>query len=176
MLVDRREERRTLDMLVQSLRAGESRALVISGEPGIGKTALLDYLSHNAAGCRVERVAGFQSEMQLPFAAVQQLCVPFMDRIGQLAPPQQAALETAFGLSDQPPADLFIVGLAVLELLADAAEQQPLLCLVDDRQWLDFASAQVLSFVARRLGSESLGMIFVPASRTSTSRAWRSLT
>jgi DNA-binding CsgD family transcriptional regulator len=161
VLVDRREERQTLDLLVQSLRAGESSALVIHGEPGIGKTALLEYLSHNAAGCRVERIAGFQSEMELPFAAVQQLCLPFMDRIGQLAAPQQAGLETAFGLSDQPPADIFIVGLAVLELLADAAEKQPLLCLVDDQQWLDFASAQVLSFVGRRLGSESLGLVFV---------------
>jgi predicted ATPase len=96
VLVDRREERRTLDMLVQSLRAGESRALVISGEPGIGKTALLDYLSHNAAGCRVERVAGFQSEMELPFAAVQQLC-------GPLHGPDRAAGPAAQAEPDQPP-------------------------------------------------------------------------
>ena len=158
--MDRRDERRTLDLLVQSVQAGHSRALVILGEPGIGKTALLDYVSDNASGCRVERIAGFQSEMELPFAAVQQLCAPFVHRIGHLPAPQRDALETAFGLSEQPPADRFLVGLAVLELMADAAEELPLLCLVDDQQWLDFASAQVLSFAARRLGSESVGVIF----------------
>jgi DNA-binding CsgD family transcriptional regulator len=159
-LVDRRDERRTLDLLVQSLRDGQSRALAVLGEPGIGKTALLDYVSENASGCRVERIAGFQSEMELPFAAVRQLCVPFLDRIGQLPAPQRDALETAFGLGEKPPGDRFLAGLAVLELMADAAEELPLLCLVDDQQWLDFASAQVLSFAARRLGSESIGMIF----------------
>jgi DNA-binding CsgD family transcriptional regulator/tetratricopeptide (TPR) repeat protein len=159
-LVDRRAERRTLDLLVQSVRGGDSRTLVIHGEPGIGKTALLDYLDDNAQGCRVERIAGFQSEMELPYASVQQLCAPFLDRLERLPSPQRDALETSFGLSEQPPSDRFLVGLAVLDLLADAAEEQPLLCLVDDQHWLDFASAQVLSFVARRLGSESLGIVF----------------
>ena len=159
-LVDRRVERRTLDLLVQAARGGESRTLVIHGEPGIGKTALLDYLDDNAQGCRVERIAGFQSEMQLPYASVQQLCAPFLNRLDHLPSPQRDALQTSFGLSEQPPSDRFLVGLAVLDLLADAAEARPLICLVDDQHWLDFASAQVLSFVARRLGSESLGIVF----------------
>jgi predicted ATPase len=159
-LLDRRAERRTLDELVQALRGGESRALVIHGEPGAGKTALLDYVVDHAPGCRVERIAGFQSETELPFAAVHQLCAPFLDRLERLPARQRDALRISFGLSEQRAPDRFLVGLAVLDLLSEAAEERPLVCLIDDQQWLDFASALILSFVARRLGAESLGLIF----------------
>jgi len=159
-LSDRRAERKALDELVQALRGGESRTLVLHGEAGIGKTALIDYVADHAPGCRVERIAGVQSEMELPFAAVQQLCAPMHERLEGLPAPQREALRTAFGLSEQPAADRFLVGLAVLGLLSAVAEERPMLCLIDDQQWLDFASAQALSFVARRLGSESLGVIF----------------
>jgi DNA-binding CsgD family transcriptional regulator len=159
-LVDRRTERRLLDELVQAVRAGESRALVIHGEPGIGKTALLDYVVEHAPGCRVERVAGVGSEMEIPWAAVHQLCAPMIDHLDGLPPPQRDAVSGAFGLTDAPAADAFLVGLGVLGVLSQAAEETPLICLIDDQHWLDFASARILSFVARRLGWESLAMIF----------------
>jgi hypothetical protein len=114
----------------------------------------------NAPGCRVERIAGVQSEMELPFAALHQLCAPFLDHLEGLPIPQRDAIRTSFGLGPQAAPDPFLVGLAVLGLLSDAAEEWPLVCLIDDEQWLDFASAQILSFVARRLGSESLGLVF----------------
>ena len=160
-LLDRQAERRTLDLLIGTLRDGASRALVVHGEPGTGKTALLDYVADNAPGCRVERVAGVQSEMELPFAAVHQLCAPLLDHLEDLAPPQRDAIRTSFGLIEQPAPDPFLVGLGVLGLLSEVAQERPLVCLVDDEQWLDFASATILSFVARRLGSESVGLIFV---------------
>jgi DNA-binding CsgD family transcriptional regulator/tetratricopeptide (TPR) repeat protein len=160
VLLDRRGERRVLDELIQAVRAGESRALVITGEPGIGKTMLLDYAAERATGCRVERVAAVESEMEIPWAVVHQLSGPVIDRLDALPAPQRDAVSGAFGLSDAPAADFFLVGLGVLGLLAHAAEEQPLICLVDDQQWLDFASARVLSFVARRLGWESLAVIF----------------
>ena len=159
-LVDRDDERDTLDRLVASVRAGESRALVVSGEAGVGKTALLDYLAGNASGCRVVRTAGYQSEMELAFAALHQLCAPLLEGLTRLPVPQRDALRIAFGMGPGPTPDRFLVGLAVLNLLSDAAEPQPLLCVVDDEQWLDRASAQVLGFVARRLVAESVGMVF----------------
>ena len=159
-LVDRDDERDTLDRLVASVRAGESRALVVSGEAGVGKTALLDYLAGNASGCRVVRTAGYQSEMELAFAALHQLCAPLLEGLTRLPVPQRDALRIAFGMGSGPTPDRFLVGLAVLNLLSDAAEPQPLLCVVDDEQWLDRASAQVLGFVARRLVAESVGMVF----------------
>ena len=159
-LVDRGHERDTLDRLVASIRAGESRALVVSGCAGVGKTALLDYLAGNASGCRVVRTAGHQSEMELAFAALHQLCVPLLEGLTRLPAPQRDALRIAFGLGPGPTPDRFLVGLAVLNLLSDAAEPQPLLCVVDDEQWLDRESAQVLGFVARRLVAESVGMVF----------------
>jgi DNA-binding CsgD family transcriptional regulator len=159
-LIDRAAERDTLDRLVASVRAGESRALVVSGEAGVGKTALLDYLAGNASGCRVVRTAGYQSEMELAFAALHQLCAPLLDGLTRLPAPQRDALRTAFGTGPGPTPDRFLVGLAVLNLLSDAAEPQPLICVVDDEQWLDHASAQVLGFVARRLLAESVGMVF----------------
>jgi DNA-binding CsgD family transcriptional regulator/tetratricopeptide (TPR) repeat protein len=163
-LVGRRAESAVLDQLIVSARSGMSRALVVHGEPGIGKTALLEYLVAHAVGFRVVRGGGVQSEMELPFAGLQQLCAPLLDRLGHLPVPQRSALRTAFGLEAGPAPDRFVVGLAVLNLLSDVAQERPLLCLVDDHQWLDGASAQALAFVARRLGTESVGLVF--ATRT----------
>ena len=159
-LIDRDAERDTLDRFVAAIRAGESQALVVSGEAGVGKTALLDYLAANASGCRIARTAGVQSEMELAFAALHQLCAPMLDGLQRLPPPQRDAVRTAFGMSSGPAPDRFLVGLGVLSLLSEVAEEQPLVCLVDDEQWLDRASAQVLGFVARRLVAESVGMVF----------------
>src|ERR1700739_2195906 len=151
MLLDRLPERAALSGLLEAARAGSSGVLVLRGEPGVGKTALLDWVIESAAGLRVARVAGVESEMELAFAALQQLCAPMLDKLGGLPDPQRAALGVAFGLSTGAAPDRFLVGLAALGLLAEVAEQQPLLCVVDDAQWLDRASAQALAFVARRL-------------------------
>ena len=159
-LLDRNRERELLDRLVAETRAGRSRVLVLRGEAGIGKTALLGYLSGVADGCRIARVAGVESEMELAFAGLHALCVPMLGHLGQLPAPQRDALSTAFGLSAGPPPDRFLVGLAVLSLLADAAEEQPLVCIVDDAQWLDRVSVQTLAFVARRLLAERVGLVF----------------
>ena len=159
-LTGRRSECEVLDRLIEAVRAGESRALVVRGEPGVGKTALLDYLVEQASGCRVARAAGVQSEMELAFAGLHQLLAPMLDRLERLPVPQRDALRTAFGVSPGPAPDRFFVGLAVLSLLSEVAEEQPLICLVDDEQWLDRASAQVLAFVARRLEAESVGLVF----------------
>jgi DNA-binding CsgD family transcriptional regulator len=158
-LLGRDSECAALDQLVASVRAGPSRALVLRGEAGVGKSALLGYLSRHAPGCGIARAAGVESEMELAFAGLQQLCAPFADRLGRLPAPQGEALGTAFGLRDADAPDRFLVGLAVLTLLSDAAEERPLVCVVDDAQWLDAASAQVLAFVARRLGAESVGLV-----------------
>jgi DNA-binding CsgD family transcriptional regulator/tetratricopeptide (TPR) repeat protein len=149
-----------LDRLLEVVRAGESRALVVRGEPGVGKTALLEYIAGRARGCRVVRSAGVQAEMELSFAGLHQLCGPMLDRLGRLPGPQREALSTAFGLRTGNPPDRFLVGLAVLGLLAEAAEERPLICLVDDTQWLDRASVQVLTLVARRLYAESVALVF----------------
>jgi len=159
-LTGRASELSMLDRLIDAVRAGQSRVLVISGEPGVGKTALLDYLAGRAGGCRVERAAGVQSEMELAFAGLHQLCAPMLDRLDRLPGPQRDALGTAFGLSPGPPPDRFLLGLAVLGLVSEVAEQRPLLCVVDDEQWLDRASAQALGFVARRLAAEPVGLVF----------------
>ena len=156
----RRAECAVLDRLLDAVRAGGSRALVVHGDPGAGKTALLEYLAGQAADCRVTRAAGVQSEMELAFAGLYQLCAPLLDRLEALPAPQAEAVRTAFGMSAGPAPDRFLVGLAVLGLLAEAAADTPLVCLVDDVQWLDQASAQVLAFVARRLGAESVGLVF----------------
>jgi DNA-binding CsgD family transcriptional regulator len=158
-LVGRRAECGVLDGLVEAIRAGASRSLVLCGEPGVGKTALLEYVAEHASGCRVVRAVGVQSEMELAFAGLHQLLAPLLDRLERLPVPQRDALRTAFGVSPGAAADRFFVGLAVLSLLSDAAEEQPLLCLVDDEQWLDRASAQVLAFVARRLEADSVGLV-----------------
>ncbi len=143
-----------------SVRTGLSRALVLQGEPGVGKSALLEYLIQHASGCTVTRAAGIESEMELAYAGLQQLCAPFLDRLGRLPGPQRDALGTAFGLREGGAPDRFLAGLAALSLLSLVAEERPLVCVVDDAQWLDAASAQALVFVARRLGAESVGLVF----------------
>ena len=144
-LTDRRAECRVLDRLLEAVRAGESRVLVVHGEPGVGKSALLEYLAGRAGGCRVLRVSGVQSEMELAFAGLHQLCAPLLGRLDALPGPQAEALRTAFGMSGGPAPDRFLVGLAVLGLLSEVAAERPVLCVVDDAQWLDRASAQVLA-------------------------------
>src|SRR5215468_998971 len=158
-LTGRGRECGVLDRLIGSVRAGESRALVVHGEPGVGKSALLEYLAGRAAGCRVLRVSGVQSEMELAFAGLHQLCGPLLGRLDALPGPQQKALRTAFGISEGPAPDRFLVGLAVLGLLAEVAGERPVLCVADDAQWLDRASAQALGFVARRLQAEPVGLV-----------------
>jgi predicted ATPase len=146
--------------MIAALHKGESRALVVRGDAGVGKSALLDNAAHSATYARVMRAVGVESEMELAYAALHQLCVPLLDRLPQLPEPQSEALETVFGIRAAAPPDRFLVGLAVLSLLAKASEERPLLCIVDDAQWLDRASAQVLGFVARRLLAESVALIF----------------
>src|SRR4051795_5469594 len=160
VLLGRRSECETLDRLVATVRGGESAVLVVRGEAGVGKSALLTYLIERASGCRIARAAGVESEMELPFAGLHQLCAPMLDRLDRLPPPQRDALATAFGLSAGDPPDRFLVGLAVLSLLSEVAEDRPLVCVVDDAHWLDRASAQTLAFVARRLLAEAVGLVF----------------
>jgi DNA-binding CsgD family transcriptional regulator len=150
----------TLDRLLEAVRSGGGRALVIRGEAGVGKSALLEYLIGRASACRVVRAAGVQSEMELAFAGLHQLCAPLLDRLDRLPDPQRDALYTAFGLSGGMAPDRFLVGLAALGLFSEAAEERPLVCVVDDVQWLDRASAQALGFVARRLLAESVALVF----------------
>ena len=159
MLHDRCEEREALVRLLEGVRGGQSRVLVVSGEPGVGKTALLDSAISSASGFRVIRAVGVESEMELAFAALQQLCAPMLDRLDRLPAPQQDALGVAFGLRAGDAPDRFLVGLAVLSLLAEMAVDRPLVCVVDDAQWLDRASAQALAFVARRLLAESVVLL-----------------
>jgi DNA-binding CsgD family transcriptional regulator len=155
----RRGECELLDSLLSSARSGQSRVLVLRGEAGIGKTALLEYLPARARGFRVAPVAGVESEMELAYAGLHQLCVPFLSLLDRLPEPQRRTLGTAFGLSAGDPPDRFLVGLAMLSLLAEAAEEQPLLCVVDDAQWLDQVSVQALAFVARRLMAERIALV-----------------
>ena len=159
-LVGRRAECTALDRLVKAVCAGKSRALVLCGEAGVGKTALLEYLTRRAAQCHVVQTAGVESEMELAFAGLHQLCAPLLAHLDQLPQPQADALRVVFGMTAGAAPDRFLVGLATLGLLAEGAEAQPLVCVVDDEQWLDRASAQVLGFVARRLGAESVGLVF----------------
>jgi DNA-binding CsgD family transcriptional regulator len=156
----RSQECETLDRLLVSVQEGHSRVLVVRGDAGVGKTALLSFLSARASDFRIVRAAGVESEMELAFAGVHQLCAPLLGRLTRLPAPQRDAIGTAFGLSAGEARDLFLVGLAVLGLLSDAAGDGPLLCLIDDAQWLDRASAKVLGFVARRLLAEPVAMIF----------------
>jgi DNA-binding CsgD family transcriptional regulator/tetratricopeptide (TPR) repeat protein len=149
-----------LDGLLADIRAGRSRALVLRGEPGIGKTALLGYAADTAQDFQVARAEGIESEMELPFAALHQLCGRMLDRLDRLPAPQRDALGVAFGLRSGGTPDRFLVGLAVLGLLSEVAAGQPLLCLIDDAQWLDRASVQALAFAARRLDAESVAMLF----------------
>ena len=159
-LTARRQERVVFDRLVEAVRAGESRVLVLRGEPGVGKTALLDYLAWRVSGCRVARAVGVQSEMELAFAGLHLLCASMLDHLDKIPVPQRDALRIAFGLSTGPPPDRFLVGLAVLSLLSEVAGERPLICVVDDEQWLDRASAQALGFAARRLAADPVGLVF----------------
>ena len=142
------------------MRSGQSSVLVVRGEAGIGKTSLLEYLAGSASGCRIARAAGVQSEMELPFSGLHQLCAPMLGELDTLPEPQQDALRVAFGMQRGEAPERFLLALAVLSLLAEVAEASPLVCLVDGAQWLDRASAQALAFVARRLLAEPVGIVF----------------
>ena len=148
-----------LDDVIAAIRAGESRTMVLHGEAGVGKTALLNYTVESAAEIRLLRATGVETEMELPFASLHQLCAPLLESVERLPPPQRHALEIAFGLSEGPAPDRFLVGLALLTLLSEAAEERPVLCVVDDAHWLDEVSAKTLAFVARRLLAEPVGLL-----------------
>ena len=159
-LIDRGAEKQALSGVLESVRQGMSGALVLRGEPGVGKSALLGHAVELAGDMQVVRTVAVESEKGLGFAAVHQLLVPFLPAVERLPDPQRRALRVAFGLVSGPPADPFLVGLAVLTLLSDAAETRPVLCVIDDAQWLDEESAHLLSFVARRLLADSVGLLF----------------
>ncbi|HUE26223.1 MAG TPA: AAA family ATPase [Solirubrobacteraceae bacterium] len=159
-LLGREDEREALDRLLDRARDGRGGVLVVRGEPGIGKTALLEYAVEASSEFRVARTVGVESEMELPFAALQQLCWPFLELNEHLPRPQRDALAAAFGLNTGPAPNPFLVGIAALGLLAEVADEQPLLCVVDDAQWLDIASARTLAFVARRLFAEKVALVF----------------
>jgi DNA-binding CsgD family transcriptional regulator len=156
----RRPESAVLDELTAAVRQGESRALVLRGDPGVGKTALLENALRTATDLRVLRAGGVESEMELAFAALHQLCAPLLAGLDALPGPQQEALDIVFGRRAGARPDPFMVGLAVLSLLSEAATERPLLCVVDDAQWLDRATAQTLTLVARRLRAEAVGLVF----------------
>ena len=162
-LIGRHAETRALGDFVDDVRSGRSRALVIRGECGLGKTALLNWLEkrvEHSGDCQVLRAAGVEAEMELAFAGLHQLLAPILSRLDDLPSPQRDALQMAFGFREGAAPDRFFIALAVLSLLAETAKQHPLICLIDDEQWLDRASAQALAFVARRLGEESVGLVF----------------
>jgi hypothetical protein len=169
-LIDRSEEKRALRLLLKAATDGYSGSLVLRGEPGIGKTALLDYAIAQASGMQVARLAAVESEREVGFAALQQLLIPFLPEVDVLPEPQREALRSAFGITkaEAGAPDRFLVGLATLTLLAGLASRQPLLVAVDDGQWLDQASAEVLAFVARRVQADSIALLFAvrePAGR-----------
>ena len=164
MLVGRRIECEALDRLLADVIAGQSRVAVLRGDAGVGKSALLEYLSDRVAGWHVARAVGVESEMELAYSSLHLLCAPMLDHVERLPIPQRDALATVFGRSAGPAPDKFLVGLATLTLFAEVAEQQPLVCVVDDAQWLDQVSAQIIGFVARRLLAERIAVVF--AART----------
>ncbi|MEV6071495.1 BREX system ATP-binding domain-containing protein [Nocardia sp. NPDC052001] len=164
-LVGREAECTVLEHLLAGVRTGESRVLVVHGDPGVGKTALLAYLRNSATDLRVLTAAGVESELELAFATLHQLCVPLLDRLTGLPTPQRDALETVFGMRSGNPPEPFLVGLAVLSLLSEVSDSGPVLCVIDDAQWMDRASAQVLGFVARRLLAESVALVFATRHR-----------
>jgi DNA-binding CsgD family transcriptional regulator len=159
-LLGRQREREVLGRLLNGARGGDGGVVVVYGEPGVGKTALLDWTVEEARQMRVLRTVGVEGEMELPFAALQQLCSPILERSERLPDPQRDALSVAFGLIVGQAPDPFLVGLAALDLLSEASEERPLLCVVDDSQWLDRASARALAFVARRLLAEKIALVF----------------
>src|SRR3954471_17892941 len=160
VLLGRAAERELLDRLLENVRAGQSAVLVLRGEAGVGKTALLHYCARQASGFHVARTAGVESDMDLPFAALHQLCAPMLGRGDALPKPQRTALRVAFGFSSGDVPDRFVVARAALGLLAEVAAERPVLCVVDDAQWLDAESAQVLGVVARRLLADSVAIVF----------------
>ena len=175
-LLGRTGELEILDQLMGDVRSGQSAVLVVRGEPGIGKTALLRHLIGQASGFHVVRAAGVESEMELAFAGLHQPCAPMLGRLGSLAEPQGHGLGVAFGLVSEPLGhnpDRFLVALGALSLMAETSEEQPLLCVVDDAQWLDQASAQVLGFVGRRLLAESIALVFAVRTPTEGSHSPR---
>jgi AAA ATPase domain len=159
-LLDRGTETAALEGVLAEVRDGLSGVLVLRGEAGIGKTILLRWAARQAQDMRLARVAGVQTEMGMGFAGLHQLLVPLLGGLDGLPGPQRQALGSAFGLVAGPPPDQFLVGLAALTLLTDASAARPVLCLVDDAQWLDQASVEVLGFIARRLHAERVGMVF----------------
>ena len=159
-MLDRATETSALQGVLAAVRDGLSGVLVLRGDAGIGKTVLLEWAAGHELDMQLARVAGIQAEMGMGFAGLHQLLVPFLGGLDGLPGPQRQALGSAFGLVDGPPPDRFLVGLAVLTLLTDAAAGRPVLCLVDDAQWLDQASVEVLGFVARRLYADRMGMLF----------------
>ena len=164
-LLGREREVETLTRLVNGAQRGQSGALVVWGEPGIGKTALVDHVVESVSGYRVFRAAGVESEMELPYAGLQQLCGPVLDRMDELPGPQREALGKIFGLCRGEPPDRLLVGLATLNLLAGLGAELPLICFVDDAQWLDLATAQTISFVARRLLADPVALLVVARER-----------
>ena len=160
MLLGRRSECDVLDRLLLGARGGHGGAIVVRGEPGIGKTALIEHAITSAQGFEVLRTGGNEAEMELAYAALQQLCSPGLDRLERLPGPQRDALGVVFGLTNGEPPDRLLVALAVLTLLSELGAERPLLCVVDDAQWLDRASAQAIAFVARRLGTDALAFVF----------------
>jgi predicted ATPase len=157
----RRQEMAVLRALLDGVRQRRSGALVVRGEPGVGKSSLVEAALEGTEGVRIVRVSGVESEMELPFAGLHQLLRPLLEYLPRLPEPQAEALSAAFGLRAHGSPDRFLVGLAVLGLLSEVASEQPLVCAIDDAQWLDRASAQALAFAARRLGAEAVAMLFV---------------
>jgi predicted ATPase len=165
LLLGRRLECEAIDGMLAAARNRRSATLVIRGEVGLGKTALLDYAARSAADLKLVRTAGVESESELAFAALHQLCGPMLDLLDRLPSPQRCALMVAFGLEDGPEPDRLLVALAALRLLSEGTEDQPLLCVVDDAHWLDGPSAQALGFIGRRLRAEPIALVL--AARTS---------
>jgi DNA-binding CsgD family transcriptional regulator len=165
-LCGRDGERALLDGLLEQARAGRSGVLVLRGAAGVGKTALLEHAVDSGSDLVVVRAVGVESEMELAYAALHQLCAPLFDRVDRIPGPQRDALETTFGLREGPVPNRFLVGLATLSLVSEAAQVRPLVCVVDDAQWLDRASAHVLAFVARRLLAEPVVLVLATRALT----------
>ena len=170
-MLDRRRERAAIDRVLDSVRKGFSGTLVLQGGHGTGKTTLLEYAIDSAPDLRISRVIGVESEISMEFAALHQLLVPFMSLLPALPAPQRDAMKVAFGLEAGPAPDLFLVGLAALTLLSRAAEDQPLLCVIDDGHWIDRESAHVLGFAARRLYADRVGFIAAVGEPSASQRA-----
>lgn len=158
-LVGRSRQISTLEALAGAVGTGQGRALVVQGEAGIGKSSLIERMVQTGAGLKLLRAVGVESEMELPFGGLHQLCAPLLDLVSELPGPQRDAMETAFGVREGRPPDRLLVGLGLLTLLSEAAGQQPLLCVVDDAHWLDRASLQALAFVGRRVLADPVGVV-----------------